>query len=251
MATVNLTRRGFVTGATTGLVLGFSLPGCGAGLTPLDTTIDLGPVLADGALAEGGRVTGVIPEHLKSRELGHEGVSEMIVVDSMHARKKRMFELSDAFCVLPGGFGTLDEAFEIITWKQLGLHDKPVVLVNLAGYWDPLLGMFEHQIEAGYVLLPERAPLAAGPPDRDPAVPVRPPRRPGRQPVPVPHVDRKAAALRATNQVPLTDRAAGGLVAPPREPSHSNIGKRYSGYRSPTYRTRLSHGTAGAGVHRP
>lgn len=107
--------------------------------------------LADGALAEGGRVTGVIPEHLKSRELGHEGVSELIVVDSMHTRKKRMFELSDAFCVLPGGFGTLDEAFEIITWKQLGLHDKPVVLVNLAGYWDPLLGMFDHQIGAGYV----------------------------------------------------------------------------------------------------
>lgn len=107
--------------------------------------------LADGALAEGGRVTGVIPEHLKSRELGHEGVSELIVVDSMHARKKRMFELSDAFCVLPGGFGTLDEAFEIITWKQLELHDKPVVLVNLAGYWDPLLDMFDHQIGAGYV----------------------------------------------------------------------------------------------------
>ncbi len=107
--------------------------------------------LADGALAEGGRVTGVIPEHLKNRELGHKGVSELIVVDSMHARKKRMFELSDAFCVLPGGFGTLDEAFEVITWKQLGLHDKPVVLVNLAGYWDPLLGMFDHQIGAGYV----------------------------------------------------------------------------------------------------
>jgi hypothetical protein len=107
--------------------------------------------LADGALAAGGRVTGIIPEHLRALEVGHEGVSEMIVVDSMHTRKRRMFERSDAFCILPGGLGTLDETFEIITWKQLSLHDKPIVLVNLAGYWDPLLKMFEHQIEAGYL----------------------------------------------------------------------------------------------------
>ncbi|MEE8187848.1 MAG: TIGR00730 family Rossman fold protein [Kiloniellales bacterium] len=107
--------------------------------------------LADGALAAGGRVTGIIPEHLRALEVGHEGVSEMIVVDSMHTRKRRMFERSDAFCILPGGLGTLDETFEIITWKQLSLHDNPIVLVNLAGYWDPLLKMFEHQIEAGYL----------------------------------------------------------------------------------------------------
>jgi uncharacterized protein (TIGR00730 family) len=107
--------------------------------------------LADGALAEGGRVTGIIPEHLETREVGHRGVSELIVVDSMHTRKRRMFERSDAFCVLPGGLGTLDEAFEIITWKQLGLHDKPIVLVNLEGFWDPLLNMVEHQIETGYL----------------------------------------------------------------------------------------------------
>lgn len=107
--------------------------------------------LADGALEAGGRVTGIIPKHLEAREVGHEGVSEMIVVDSMHTRKRRMFERSDAFCILPGGLGTLDETFEIITWKQLSLHDKPIVLVNLAGYWDPLLKMFEHQIEAGYL----------------------------------------------------------------------------------------------------
>ena len=114
--------------------------------------------LADGALAAGGRVTGIIPEHLQALEVGHEGVSEMIVVDSMHTRKRRMFERSDAFCILPGGLGTLDETFEIITWKQLSLHDKPIVLVNLAGYWDPLLKMLEHQIEAGY-LRPRHARL--------------------------------------------------------------------------------------------
>jgi uncharacterized protein (TIGR00730 family) len=114
--------------------------------------------LADGALAEGGRVVGVIPEHLETREAGHRGVTDLIVVDSMHTRKRRMFELSDAFCVLPGGLGTLDETFEIVTWKQLGLHDKPVVLVNLAGYWDPLLKLLDHQIAAGY-LRPRHARL--------------------------------------------------------------------------------------------
>ena len=107
--------------------------------------------LADGALAESGRVIGIIPEHLETRELGHRGVSELVIVDSMHTRKRRMFELSDAFCVLPGGLGTLDEAFEIITWRQLGLHDKPIVLVNFEGFWDPLLELFAHQLEAGYI----------------------------------------------------------------------------------------------------
>lgn len=107
--------------------------------------------LANGALAEGGRVVGIIPEHLEVREVGHRGVSEFIVVDSMHTRKRRMFELSDAFCALPGGLGTLDETFEIITWRQLGLHDKPILLVNLEGYWDPLLALIEHQTAAGYL----------------------------------------------------------------------------------------------------
>lgn len=108
-------------------------------------------VLADAALAAGGKVTGIIPAHLQSREVGHDAVTRLEIVESMHARKMRMFELSDAFCVLPGGLGTLDEAFEIITWKQLGLHDKPVLLVNLDGYWDPLLRLIAHQVAAGYV----------------------------------------------------------------------------------------------------
>jgi uncharacterized protein (TIGR00730 family) len=91
--------------------------------------------VADAALAAGGAVTGVIPQHLIRAEHGHGGVTELLVVDSMHARKQRMFELSDAFAVLPGGIGTLDEAFEIVTWKQLGIHDKPIVIVDVAGYW--------------------------------------------------------------------------------------------------------------------
>ncbi len=107
--------------------------------------------LADGALAARGKVTGIIPEILMARETAHEGVSEMIVVENMHTRKRRMFERSGAFCALPGGMGTLDETFEILTWKQLGLHDKPIVLANLDGYWDTLLTMLEFQTAQGYV----------------------------------------------------------------------------------------------------
>lgn len=106
---------------------------------------------ADGALSAGGRVTGIIPEHLMEREAAHKEATEMIVVESMHVRKQLMFERSDAFCILPGGLGTLDETFEIITWKQLGLHDKPVVLLNLYGFWEPLLEMVRRQVEGGYL----------------------------------------------------------------------------------------------------
>ena len=107
-------------------------------------------LVADAALAAGGRVTGVIPAHLHDREVGHVGLHEMIVVGSMHERKQRMFELSDGFVVLPGGLGTLDETIEIITWKQLGLHDKPIIIVNLGGYWTPLKGLIEHTIAGGF-----------------------------------------------------------------------------------------------------
>jgi len=107
--------------------------------------------LADGALAEGGKVTGIIPEILMDREVAHKSVSEMIVVESMHTRKRMMFERSDAFCALPGGMGTLDETFEILTWKQLGLHDRPIVLANLGGYWNTLLTMLDFQTAAHYI----------------------------------------------------------------------------------------------------
>jgi uncharacterized protein (TIGR00730 family) len=108
-------------------------------------------LLADSALASGGRVTGIIPSHLHDKEVGHTGLSELIVVDNMHQRKRRMFELSDAFVVLPGGLGTLDETLEIITWRQLELHDKPVVIVDVAGYWTPLLDLIEHAVSSGFV----------------------------------------------------------------------------------------------------
>jgi uncharacterized protein (TIGR00730 family) len=107
-------------------------------------------LLADAALASGGHVTGIIPSHLHDREVGHTGLSELLVVGTMHERKRRMFELADAFVVLPGGLGTLDETIEVITWKQLGLHDKPIVLVDVAGYWTPLFELFEHVVTSGF-----------------------------------------------------------------------------------------------------
>ncbi len=115
-------------------------------------------VVADAALAAGGEAVGVIPEHLQARELGHGGLTRLEVVASMHERKARMCALADAFCILPGGLGTLDETFEIITWRQLRLHDKPIVLLNQAGFWQPLLELVRHQVAAGYVR-PEHARL--------------------------------------------------------------------------------------------
>jgi uncharacterized protein (TIGR00730 family) len=112
--------------------------------------IGLMGVVADAVLAGGGRVVGIIPHHLDMREVGHRGASELHVVDSMHIRKQRMFELSDAFAVLPGGMGTLDETFEILTWRQIGLHDKPLILVNLDSYWDPLIEMIHHATDNGF-----------------------------------------------------------------------------------------------------
>lgn len=108
-------------------------------------------ILADAALAAGGEVVGIIPEHLDRLEVGHRGTSELLVVGSMHERKQKMADLSDGFAVLPGGLGTLDETFEIVTWKQLRLHDKPIVLVDVAGYWKPLSAMVEHMITEGFV----------------------------------------------------------------------------------------------------
>jgi uncharacterized protein (TIGR00730 family) len=107
-------------------------------------------LVADAVLAGGGRVTGIIPGHLHDQEVGHSGVSELIVVDNMHERKKRMFDLSDAFVVLPGGLGTLDETFEIVTWRQLKLHDKPLIIVNVGGYWAPLAALIDHAVSSGF-----------------------------------------------------------------------------------------------------
>jgi uncharacterized protein (TIGR00730 family) len=108
-------------------------------------------LVADAAIAAGGRVTGIIPSHILEMEVAHQTLSELIVVENMHQRKMLMFERSDAFVVLPGGLGTLDEAFEILTWKQLGLHSRPVLLANIGGYWDGLLGLIRNGVAEGFI----------------------------------------------------------------------------------------------------
>ena len=105
---------------------------------------------ADAALAAGGEVVGVIPAHLAKRELAHRGVTELHVVEDMHSRKRLMLELADAFAVLPGGVGTLDEVFEVITSKQLGIHDKPILLLDAAGYWRPMIELVDAVVRAGF-----------------------------------------------------------------------------------------------------
>ena len=112
--------------------------------------IGLMGAVADSALAAGGEVIGIIPEYLKQAELGHRGLTELKIVDSMHTRKRMMFDLSEALIVLPGGMGTLDETFEIITWRQLGMHDKPIILVNHEDYWDPFLDLIDHVVDNGF-----------------------------------------------------------------------------------------------------
>ena len=112
--------------------------------------IGLMGVLAQAALRAGGRVSGVIPDFLMKLEVANTGITDLVVVDSMHERKRRMFELADGFVVLPGGLGTLDETFEIVTWKQLRQHSKPIVLVNLNGYWSPFADLVRAIVAGGF-----------------------------------------------------------------------------------------------------
>lgn len=114
--------------------------------------------VADSALAAGGRVVGVIPKSLVSKEIAHDGLAELFLTDSMHERKDRMIELSDAFVALPGGFGTYDELFETITLAQIGLHDKPNGLLDTNGFFAPLVALFHHTIAHGFAS-PEHAGL--------------------------------------------------------------------------------------------
>ena len=107
--------------------------------------------VADGALQAGGQVYGVIPDKLQAREVGHPGLTELFVVASMHARKQIMSTMADAFVVLPGGFGTLDETFEAVTWTQLGYHRKPVGLLDVAGFFEPLVAFLDHAAKEGFV----------------------------------------------------------------------------------------------------
>ena len=107
-------------------------------------SVGLMGILADRVLGGGGNVIGVIPEFLRTEELAHEGLTEMIVTQTMHERKIEMSRRADAFAVLPGGFGTMDEFFEILTWRQLGLHAKPIIVANTGGWFDPILSYFRH-----------------------------------------------------------------------------------------------------------
>jgi hypothetical protein len=122
----------------------------GIGLVYGGSSLGLMGTLADEVLASGGKVTGVIPRALLGREAAHQGLTELKVVETMHEREQILSELGDAFVAFPGGFGTLEEIIEMITWKQLGIHGKPIVLANIGGFFDPLLQQFENAIRFGY-----------------------------------------------------------------------------------------------------
>jgi uncharacterized protein (TIGR00730 family) len=123
----------------------------GEGLVFGGGSVGLMGVLADALLAAGGEALGVIPHALVAREIGHRSLTEMRVVPSMHARKALMAELSDAFVALPGGFGTFEELLEMVTWAQLGIHRKPIGLLNVAGYYDSLIALVDHAVREGFV----------------------------------------------------------------------------------------------------
>jgi uncharacterized protein (TIGR00730 family) len=143
--------------------LGANLAQAGIALVYGGGRVGLMGLLADAALAAEGKVTGIIPSHLRDAEVAHRGVTELVVVDSMHERKRLMAERADAFAILPGGVGTLDEMFEIVSWKQLRLHDKPILLVDIGGYWAPLRVLLDHIIDTGFASAQTRGLLQVVP----------------------------------------------------------------------------------------
>jgi uncharacterized protein (TIGR00730 family) len=130
--------------------LGARLGAAGIELVYGGGRVGLMGLLADAVLTTNGKVTGIIPRRLLDAEVAHLGVTELVVVDSMHDRKRLMAEKADAFAVLPGGIGTLDELFEMLSWKQLELHDKPILLVDIGGYWAPLRALLDHIVVNGF-----------------------------------------------------------------------------------------------------
>jgi uncharacterized protein (TIGR00730 family) len=141
--------------------------GCALAQRGLDLVYGAGHVglmgiLADAVLAAGGRVVGVIPQGLVERELAHTRLTKLHVVRTMHERKALMADRAGAFLALPGGFGTADELFEILTWAQLGIHDRPVGLLNIAGYFDPLLAWIDHTVAEGFLRAQHRSALLVG-----------------------------------------------------------------------------------------
>ncbi|HET9180489.1 MAG TPA: TIGR00730 family Rossman fold protein [Candidatus Angelobacter sp.] len=138
--------------------LGRLLAERGIGLVYGGGCVGLMGAMADAALAAGGEVIGVIPDSLMRREVGHRGVTKLHVVETMHERKKLMADLADAFIAMPGGYGTLEEVLEAVTWSQLGIQQKPCGLLNVENYWDGLLKVLDHAVDEGFVR-PENAQL--------------------------------------------------------------------------------------------
>ena len=118
--------------------------------------------VADAAMAAGGEVVGIIPRALEEREIGHRTLTELVVVDTMHERKALMARRADCFVALPGGIGTLEELIEALTWTQLGIHSKPVGLLDVSGYWAPLVALIDHAVEQRFVHPDHRADLLSG-----------------------------------------------------------------------------------------
>jgi hypothetical protein len=139
--------------------LGEAIAAAGLGLVYGGACVGLMGAVADAALAGGAEVTGVLPELLAGKEIAHGGLSSLELVSSMHERKARMVELADAFLILPGGYGTLDELAEVVTWAQLRLHAKPCIVINTAGYWDGLLTFLDTAVAAGFLKAKNRGLL--------------------------------------------------------------------------------------------
>jgi uncharacterized protein (TIGR00730 family) len=132
-------------------LLGLELAGRGIRLIYGGGRVGLMGVVADAVMAAGGEVVGVIPEFLMQKEIGHVGLTELHVVDSMHSRKAKMAELADGFVALPGGFGTFEEFFEVLTWAQLGMHNKPVGLLDVADFYLPMVAFLRHSAAQGFI----------------------------------------------------------------------------------------------------
>ncbi len=135
---------------TEALALGQALAANGSRLVWGGGRTGLMGAVADAALAGNGKVIGIIPEFLQNKELAHTDASELLIVPDMHTRKREMFERADAFCILPGGVGTMEEFFEMVTWRQLHRHNKPIVVLNVGGYWDHLIALFSQIIAKGF-----------------------------------------------------------------------------------------------------
>jgi uncharacterized protein (TIGR00730 family) len=136
--------------------LGAAIAAAGLGVVYGGASVGLMGAMADAALAGGAEVIGVLPAVLNEREIGHAGLTRLERVPTMHQRKARMAELADAFLVLPGGYGTLEELLEAVTWAQLRIHAKPVILINTAGYWDPFLEFLDSMVKAGFLKVRNR-----------------------------------------------------------------------------------------------